>query len=675
MRMEYGSGILNDFEKASALEWLESNGLGGYASGTVAGALTRRYHGLLIASLEPPVKRTVLLSKLDETVIVPVNQNRAQSDAMLMAEGESEAATSAAAPRRYELGANQYPGVIHPSGFQYLDSFERDVFPVFHFNAGGVRLKKTIAALHDENTTLILYDVLDAPATFTLELLPLASARDHHAVCRANGAIGHQYLFQDDIFRTVNYHGGPELFIKIPGSAFKESPGWYYNFEYLRELERGLEFQEDLFSHGTFSVNLRKGDRLGIVISTEDPGARDAFSLFAGEENRRRALQQQLIAKNPSMLRLMLAADQFIVRRGELHTVIAGYPWFSDWGRDTMIALPGLCLATGRTNIAREILLQFSKFVSEGMLPNRFPDHGELPEYNTFDATLWFFHAAYQYYILTNDLALVKDLLPVFSEIIDWHFRGTRYGIGVDPGDHLLRGGQAGMQLTWMDAKVGAWVVTPRIGKPVEINALWYNALRIMEKFCSMCGDAARSKSFAQLATRVREHFEDAFWNEKEKCLYDYLDDSAHGEIRPNQIYALSLPFPLITGERARSVIDVVRKKLVTPFGLRSLAPDAPEYMGMCVGPPLQRDRAYHQGTVWSHLVGCYIDALYAVSGDAARDEATGMVDSCCAHLDAAGVGSISEIFDGNSPHIPRGCIAQAWSVAELLRVITKYRL
>jgi predicted glycogen debranching enzyme len=651
----FSRGVTSDFDKSSRLEWLEVNGLGGYASGTVCGALTRRYHGLLIAALDPPVKRTVLLSKLDETIVV-------STDAV-------------SAPQRFELGTNQYPGVVHPSGYQHICQFERDAFPVFHYEAGGVRLKKTIASIHGENTTLVLYDVIEAAGKFTLELLPLASARDHHAICTENNAIGRQYLFDDGLFRTVNYHGCPEIFIYVPGSSFFESQGWYRNFEYLREFERGLEFREDLYSHGRFIVRLAKGESLGIIISTEDPFQRNAFDLFALEQKRRIGHRPNFQSANPSWPRLILAADQFIAGRGKSVTIVAGYHWFSDWGRDTMISLPGLCIETGRLAVAREILLQYASFVSKGMLPNRFPDHGEQPEYNTMDATLWFFHAAYQYILASDDDDLMEQLLPVFTEIIACHLGGTRYGIGVDPADELLQGGEAGTQLTWMDAKVGDWVVTPRIGKPVEVNALWYNALRIMEFIHRRLGHDQEAMSFAHRAETVRSNFVSVFWNSEKNCLYDYVDTSAHGEIRPNQIYAVSLPFPLIDGEKARAVVDVVREQLLTPIGLRSLTPGSPGYVGRCVGPPLQRDAAYHQGTVWMYLLGVYIDALFVVEGQAARDEAAMLVNNCCAHLDDACLGSLSEIFDGDSPHLPRGCVAQAWSVAEIVRVISKYKL
>ena len=646
--------VTTDFGKSGMLEWLEVNGLGGYAAGTVSGALTRRYHGLLIAALDPPVKRTVLLSKLDETIVLPAG-----------AYGEV----------RYELGTNQYPGAVHPSGYRYLKGFERDLFPVFCFEAGGVKLKKSIAAIHNENTTVVLYEVVDAPSQFSLELLPLASTRDHHGISRENNAIGRQYLFDEGLFRTVNYHRGSELFIYVPGSTFTESQTWYKNFEYLRELERGLEFEEDLYSHGRFSIELKKGQRLGIIVSADDPSGKDAIKLFDAEQRRRTELQKNKGNRNKSWPRLMLAADQFIARRHDRFTIVAGYPWFADWGRDTMISLPGLCLATERLEIARDILLEYATFVSHGMLPNRFPDHGEQPEYNTMDATLWFFNAAYQYFLASEDIDLMKQLLPVFTDIIENHQRGTRYGIQVDPADELLRGGEHGTQLTWMDAKVGDWVVTPRIGKPVEINALWYNALRIMESLHRRFGTEQEASFFAGRATIVRQNFEKVFWNPGANCLFDYVDNTGHEEIRPNQIYAVSLMFPVIEGDKARAVVNVVRQQLLTPFGLRSLAPGSAGYAGRCVGPPLQRDAAYHQGTVWMYVIGAYIDALYAVEGNAARDEAVNIINACCAHLDDACIGSLSEIFDGDFPHAPRGCFAQAWSVAEVIRVMKKYML
>ncbi len=645
--MKFTDQQLSDFENARSLEWLETNGLGGYASSTVLGAHTRRYHGLLVAAMNPPVGRTVLVSKLDETILV----------------GEE----------KFELSANQYPGAVVPQGFKYLTSFERDLFPVFEYEADGVMLRKTIAAIHGENTTVILYEVILAKEKFAMELLPLYACRDYHSLAHANDSIGPQYLFEDGVFRTINYKGCPEIFISVPGSEFKESRDWYHNFEYSVEQYRGLDFKEDLYTHGKFSLSLKKGDKLGIILSIDDPTEKDAFKLFA-KEKKRRELFLKPFSGNESIKRLALAADQFVVKRGDLNTVIAGYHWFSDWGRDTMIALPGLCLVTGRFSDAKNILKAFAESVSEGMLPNRFPDQGETPEYNTVDATLWFFHAIHQYYRYTSDKEFVVSLLPILKDIIEWHYKGTRYNIHVDT-TGLIYAGQEGVQLTWMDAKVGDWVVTPRMGKPVEINALWYNALCMMEEFLKINEESEEAKEYKLKANIARESFLKFFWFEEGGYLYDYINGESNKDLRPNQVYAISLPFPLIEGAQALMIMDKLKNSLLTPRGLRSLSPDHSEYKPHYGGDSWHRDGAYHQGTVWSFLLGPYIDALIKTKGNEAKEEATAILAKFFTHLDEAGVGTVSEIFDADAPHTSRGCIAQAWGVAEVLRVAVEHEL
>ncbi len=640
---------LQNFNYARSLEWLETNGLGGYASSTVSGANSRRYHGLLIAAMHPPVGRTVILSKLEETLLVD--------------------------EKRFELSTNQYPGAVHPLGFQYLKSFERNFFPEFVFEAGGVKIKKTIAAIQGENTTLIIYEVLDASKNFSLELLPLCASRDYHSMNHANDSIYKGYLFQEGVFQTKNYQDSPELFIKVPQSNFEASGHWYNNFEYSIEQYRGLDFQEDLFSHGKFTLDLKKGDQVGVIISTDDPSGKDAMQLFMQEQKRREALVSNF-TENESIKQLVLAADQFVVKRGDnLKTIIAGYHWFSDWGRDTMISLPGLCLVTGRYDDAKKILKAFAESISEGMLPNRFPDFGEAPEYNTVDATLWYFHAIYKYYQYTSDRDFVTTVLPILKDIIEWHYKGTRYNIHVDA-DELLYSGQDGVQLTWMDAKVGDWVVTPRKGKAVEINALWYNALSIMKELLTKVENLKEAEIFKERAVRVHSSFNQKFWNESQSCLYDFVDgDYKNDALRPNQIYALSLPFPLLPKAKAEKVFNVVSKKLLTPRGLRSLSPDHKEYKAIYGGDQWHRDGAYHQGTVWSFLLGPYIDALVNVKGSKGKTEASTILKTFFDHLNEAGVGTISEIFDAAPPHAPRGCMAQAWGVGEILRVAIEYDL
>lgn len=641
-------GDLQSFERSSSFEWLETNGLGGYASGTVSGANTRRYHGMLVPAMNPPVGRMVVVSKWEESILINGQQ--------------------------FDLSSNQYPGTIYPQGFQHLTRFERGLFPVFYYEADGVVVKKTIAMVHNRATTLVLYEVVKTPSPFTMEFLPLYSCKDFHAEAHANDHIHHHYLFQDDVFRTFNYQDCPEFFIKVPGSTFKESKNWYYRFEHALEKERGLDFQEDLFSHGRFSVELKSGAAFGVILSLDDPTGLDAMKLFEEEKKRREKLISKSDAAN--IQQLMLAADQFIVKRGEGFSIIAGYPWFADWGRDAMISLPGLCLTTGRYEEARQILLEFSKHVSDGMLPNRFPDYGERPEYNTIDATLWYFVSVYRYYQATQDSATIQTLLPVLEDIIHWHYKGTRFHIKVDKHDELLRGGLEGVQLTWMDAKVGDWVVTPRIGKPVEINALWYNALRITEFLLEETNQKRKAATERKRAEKVASHFMETFWYAKGGYLYDYVGDQGPDlAIRPNQIFAISLPFPLVDQAHARKILKVVEKELLTPKGLRSLSPRHPDYQPFYLGPGWQRDGAYHQGTVWSFLVGPYIDALMYAHGEAGRKSAAKLISQLIPHLEEGCIGSVSEIFDGEKPHPPRGACAQAWSVAEVLRVCKAYQL
>jgi predicted glycogen debranching enzyme len=644
----FTSDELQDFERSHSLEWLETNGLGGYASGTVSGAHSRRYHGILVASMRPPVERMVMLSKLDETVVV----------------GEDH----------FELSANQYPGTIHPRGFTFLKSFERDLFPTWTYKIGSIELKKTIASVSGENTTIVLYEVVSALKKFTLELLPLYSCRDFHSLAHANDSLGLVYLFSDHIFRTMNYPGCPELFVKVPGAAFREQKDWYYNFEYSVEQERGLDFKEDLYTHGRFSIELKKGDKLGIIVSTEDPTEKDAFKLFNKEKKRREDVAKDFTG-NENGRRLALAADQFIVQRGKSTTIIAGYHWFADWGRDTMISLPGICLARGRFKEAKEILKTFAENVSEGMIPNRFLDHGEASEYNNVDATLWFFHAIHQYYKYTNDKAFVKALLPVLKDIVDWHDKGTRYNIHVDPNDQLLFAGQDGVQLTWMDAKIGDWVVTQRKGKPVEINALWYNALCVLD-FLTAEVNGSSSLVYKVKAEKVFQSFNEQFWNKEYECLYDYVDGSyKNDDIRPNQLYAVSLPFSVLEEKYRTKVFEMARQYLLTPRGLRSLGAMNKAYQPNCCGDVWGRDSSYHQGTVWSFLIGPYMDALISLEGEKGKAEAAKWMTSFFDHLNEAGVGTVSEIFDGDAPYHPRGCVAQAWGVGEVLRVCLEYKL
>ena len=650
MKITKNKSELQNYEEAIKCEWLETNGLGGFASSTIIGTNTRRYHGLLIASLKPPVEKVALLSKLDETIIC----------------GEE----------KFELGCNRYKDAIAPHGFIHLQSFSKELFPVWIYELpNGIKIKKTIAAIQGENTTLVLYEVMNAIASFTLELLPLISARNFHALMHSNNEINGNATFENFILKIKPYQNIPELYISVPDAAFNEAAYWYYNFEYVVELNRGQDYLEDLFTFGRFSKELKQGEKFGIIISTENPKERNVFSLFDNEKIRRENLITDCKDETENILRL--AADQFIVNRGEdLKTVIAGYHWFSDWGRDTMIALPGLCLTIGRFDDAKKILSAFAKSVDQGMLPNRFPDDGEKPEYNSVDATLWYFIAIKKYLESSADkIFVLEELLPILKNIIEWFFKGTRYNIHVSE-DGLLEQGIEGQQLTWMDAKIGSWVVTPRIGKAVEINALWYNVLLIYADLLKLNKEKDVAKIFSAHANKIKNLYVDFYWNEKMQCLYDCVNKDYRDEsIRPNQLFALCLPFQLISGDKANSIIKVVTEKLYTPVGLRSLSQDHPDYKGTYVGNLQSRDAAYHQGTVWSWLLGPYIEAIIKVKGAEGKKEAKQIIENFKYHFSEACIGSISEIFDGDVPHTSRGCISQAWSVGELLRVIKDYKL
>ncbi|HEY4935492.1 MAG TPA: amylo-alpha-1,6-glucosidase, partial [Puia sp.] len=515
-----GKHLLENFSETSQFEWLETNGLGGWSGSSLSGCNTRRYHGLLMAAIKPPAERELLVSKLDETIILDGNH--------------------------YDLGTNDYGDAVFPKGFQWLNSFKRDFFPEWIYEVEGVRLRKTITMVNDENTTLIRYEVLNAARPFTLQLLPLIAARGYHELQHAYNNIFWNIDFKDGLFHNQPFEGAPDIYISVPGSTFQSVNKWYYKFNYLQEKYRGLDYEEDLFNHGVFHVKLRDGDALDIMISTEDPTGKNPDTLFEKEKDRKFSL---LKAVPGDLLRqLVLAADQFIVKREapgksetalpvDLRTVIAGYHWFTDWGRDTMISLPGLCLQTSRYEDAKKIIAVFAKSVSMGMLPNRFKDNNEPPEYNNVDGTLWYFNAVYAYLQTTNDRNFIlKEILPVLKEIIDWHFKGTRFNIHVD-GDGLLYAGEPGQQLTWMDARIGNWVVTPRMGKPVEIEALWYNALKIFEGLLLMNDESASAENILEKAERAKKNFVEKFWFAEGNYLYDNIDEKGipDASLRPNQ--------------------------------------------------------------------------------------------------------------------------------------------
>jgi len=526
--------------------------------------------------------------------------------------------------------------------------------------------------VHGENTTVVQYSASGVSADTKLEIRPLIAFRDFHSTTHENGSINGDVEIQDGRVCVTPYQSLPSLHLAHNAQSVDQTHDWYRNFEYEAERHRGLDFREDLFHPLTLTFDLSANPIAVVIASTQTHNARQATTLEKQERSRRNKLVAASPVNDEFVESLTAAADQFIAKRGSLKTIIAGYHWFGDWGRDTMISLPGLTLTTGKYDVARSILLEFAKFVDRGMLPNIFPDAGDTPEYNTVDATLWYFHAIRQYGEFTGDYETIeRDFYPVLADIIEWHVKGTRYGIRVDD-DGLLLAGEPGVQLTWMDAKIGDWVVTPRTGKPVEIQALWYNALRTMEQFAGKFRDKKRQSAYKAMADKLSDNF-GQFWNQDTNCLYDVINgDLRDGSVRPNQVFAVSLPFPLIEAERAKAVVGKIETELLTPYGLRTLSSHDANYIGHYAGDPRTRDSAYHQGTVWPWLMGPFVTAYLNVHGRSREtlEQVSTWLKPLKQHLGAAGLGSISEIFWGDPPYAPCGCIAQAWSVAETLRIV-----
>jgi predicted glycogen debranching enzyme len=636
-----------------AREWLVTNGLGGYASGTVAGACTRRYHGLLVAALAPPVRRAVLVAKVDEEVEID--------------------------DRLFELGTNEYhDGTIAPTGYAYLSEFRlAGTVPSWTFSVPGADVEKTIWMGREQNSAYVRYRLLPGSRPARLRIRPYLTERDHHGTTRGNPGWKFGILPMTSGIRVEPWPGAIPYALTVNRGTFMADGAWYWKVLHREERARGLDDLEDLYVPGEFEVALAPGDAV-TLLATTDLTARapsDDEDVYESERKRQSLLSDSALRLADDDIpipeegglprRLVLAADQFLVRGPARRTIIAGYHWFTDWGRDAMIALPGLTLVTGRVEEARDILLSFAGTVDEGMLPNRFPDQDGTPEYTSADAALWLFSALHDYLNRTKDRALLTRVFPALEEIVDRYRRGTRHGIRVDPADGLLEAGAPGFALTWMDARIDGRVITPRQGKAVELNALWYNALRLIAGWAETQG--RDPSGYDAEARRMRASFTARFTHAAAGYLYDVIgpDGTPDAALRPNQIFALSLPHPVIEGELARSILDIVTEHLLTPVGLRSLAPGSPEYRGSCTGGPARRDEAYHQGTVWPWLLGPYVKALVRVTGDRLR--ARRLLEPFRGHLLEAGLGTVGEIFDGDPPHRPRGCIAQAWSVAALL--------
>ncbi len=652
--IEFGREICGDLAAAESREWLVTNGIGGYASGTVAGSQTRRYHGLLIAALQPPVGRTQLVSAIDEIV------HYAGADFSL-------------ATHRWASGA------VDPKGFLLLEDFRLEgATPVWTYALSDALLERRVWMRQGENTTFLQYTLVRGSSALELELKALVNYRDFHSLTRAGGWRMKIEPVEHGA-RVLAFDGAVPFYLKSSSSTCEPRHDWYLGCYLGEETERGLDDREDRLFAALFRAKLDPGSRVTLVLTTEAAASLDGETALAENENHHVKLFQDWQAKNeafaeeaPAWLwQLILAADQFIVRRSlpeesDGRSAIAGYHWFGDWGRDTMIALPGLTLVTGRADVARQILLAFSRYVDGGMLPNNFPDAGGKPDYNTVDAALWYFEAIRQYFEATQDIVTLQRLFPILAGMIDTHVAGTRYNIHVDPADGLLYAGGPGVQLTWMDAKIGDWVVTPRAGKPVEINALWINALETMAGFARVL--AKPVNAYENLAAKAKKSFQ-KFWNAPLNCCFDVIDSPRIGNdatLRPNQIFAVSLPVSPLTPDQQKAVVDVCARHLLTSHGLRSLAPGEAGYTGHYGGSPRDRDAAYHQGTVWGWLLGPFALAHYRVYHD--RDAALRFLEPLGRQVYASGLGTLSEIFDGDAPFAPRGCIAQAWTVAEVLR-------
>lgn len=631
-------------------EWLEADGLGGYALGTASGRNARRYHGHLVAATLPPARRSVLLAKTEETLVV--------------------------GGRRVGLSVNRYPGVLYPRGDLLLASFSNEPFPRWSWEVDGLRLAKTLLLVHAEPTCVVTWEVEgEAPeGGARLDVRPLLALRDHHALRRGGDDAAVERLVEPGCVTVTADGGRLRLHLAHDADGVETERYTWWDLEYDRERERGFDFREDLLSPFGLVFDLGRRRRATLVASTVLREAAGAAALRERERARRVRIAGP--QSDPPLLRaLRRAAERFVVERDDGVTVIAGYPWFTDWGRDTTISLPGLLLATGRHREAKEVLRTFARFVEDGLIPNRFPDRGEPPVYDTVDASLWFVEAVRATWRATGDDSFLGELFGTLTSIVEAHERGTRYGIRVDA-DGLLAWGAPGVALTWMDARVEGRPVTPRRGKPVEVEALWFNALASLAELAGALGERAREAALRVKAARANRSFTASFWNEAEGCLLDAIgeDGVPDPSIRPNQLLALSLHHPLVAGERAAHVLAAVEAQLLTPFGLRTLAPSDPAYRGRYEGGPAERDGAYHQGTVWPWLIGPYASAHLRVHGDgaAALERLAGRLRPLAAHLLGEGLGQLPELFDGDPPHRALGCPAQAWSVAELLRVLAE---
>jgi predicted glycogen debranching enzyme len=689
-----GREELADLERSLRREWFLANGLGGFAGSTLVGANTRRYHGLLVAALRPPADRMLLLAKVDEEV-TPLPSGPPAGER----------------PSRYLLGTNVYTGVLHPEGYQHLIAFRLAPFPTWVYDLDGRRLERSFHLVHGRQAAVLRYRYLAGREPLRLELFPLVNCRDYHHTVKApvgwdfpavsgRGWVALRAYPAAPLLRLAAwaYRAGPGAFAWLadpdsPGTPqpadYRPTGHWYYRFHYPAEAERGLDHEEDHYNPGVFTLTVGPGETAAFAaeVLTDLPEGADPglvplrLTSRREEEERLTRLEQAAGFTDPLLRALVRAADAFLVHRQSTGaaTVLAGYPWFTDWGRDAFLSLPGLCLVTGRFAAAREILSTFARHVKDGLIPNRFPDTGEEACYNSADASLWFVYAAEKYLDYSGDAPFVLgDLFPILAGIVAAYREGTRGGIR-QGADGLLVAGEEGLAFTWMDARVDGRPVTPRSGKPVELSALWYNALQAMVKLTSLTGQAPLTAAYQAMAAFTREAFRQRFWYEAGGYFHDVVDPEyevaiptggpADPALRPNQLLALSLPHPVVEDAgQARRALAKIEAELLTPVGLRTLCRRSPGYRGRYAGSPAERDAAYHQGTVWPWLLGPYLTALVRFFGDEGREKGLVLLRGLAARLSDYCLGTLPELYDGDPPHHPGGSGAQAWTVAEVLR-------
>lgn len=670
-QIEFDTEVLSDLDKAMSLEWIVTNGLGGYASSNVLGINTRKYHGVLVGSFNPPVDRRVVLSKFDEQVLIS---------------GET-----------HPLGANEFRDNIHPQGYKYLKNFSRFPFPTFTYKINKTELRKTILMPYETNATVVLYEVLSpSPKKITLQIFPLINSRHFHAVTDKD-TLGLSFTQKTSSQSTTIRATKPEAALILSSSSghYKAGDEWWVEDIFFRvDNSHGTNCFDDCYVPGRFEIDSKPNDKMKFhIVAVTDKNVEsveaihssvlekvtDFDSFLQGESNRSDNLLRRFRGQNPTVIHedwlkwLVLATDSFIVNRAstKTRTVIAGYHWFEDWGRDSLISLPGLTLVTGRFGDAKEILLTFRHYCRDGIVPNRFPDQtGDRPVFNTVDATLWYFNAAFQYLKYTGDFEFVKrKLWGMLQSVINYHIQGTINNIRVDHDGLIMHG----PQLTWMDATVNNSSVTPREGKAVEIQALWYNALKIMELLATHFSHSDLATKYQDMAEKSKKNFVEDFWNPKMNCLFDVINsETKDASIRPNQLFAVSLDFSMLDKKKQAAIVSIVHEKLWATYGLKTLSADNANYYGRYSGNWDERNYAYHNGTAWSWLIGPFVTAFLKVKNFDAKWRRFAFENFNKPifkdQMFRAGIGMLNEIFDGDPPHLSRGCIAQAWSVAELLR-------